>query len=125
MRLPTPATRRGAHYLEIAQGGRGLLLGGVAGVAPAKVVVLGAGVAGINAVHAAIGLEAAVALLDINVDRLYAVKQQFGSAIKTLYSTRTAIEEQLLSADRKRCPAPTWFIDLRSTILRGYEARSF
>lgn len=89
----------GAHCLEIAQGGRGLLLGGVAGVAPAKVVVLGAGVAGINAVHAAIGLEADVTLLDINIDRLYAVKQQFGSAVKTLYSTRTAIEEQLLAAD--------------------------
>jgi len=89
----------GAHCLEIAQGGRGLLLGGVAGVAPAKVVVLGAGIAGINATHAAIGLEADVTLLDINIDRLYAVKQQFGSAIKTLYSTRAAIEEQLMSAD--------------------------
>ena len=89
----------GAHCLEIAQGGRGLLLGGVAGVAPAKVVVIGAGVAGINAVHAAIGLEADVTLLDINVDRLYAVKQQFGSAVKTLYATRAAIEEQLHAAD--------------------------
>jgi len=89
----------GAHCLEIAQGGRGLLLGGVAGVSPAKVVVLGAGVAGINATHAAIGLESDVTLLDINVERLYAVKQQFGSAIKTLYSTRAAIEEQLMAAD--------------------------
>ena len=89
----------GAHCLEIAQGGRGVLLGGVAGVAPAKVVVLGAGVAGINAVHAAIGLQADITLLDINLERLYAVKQQFGSALKTLYSTRAAIEEQLLVAD--------------------------
>jgi alanine dehydrogenase len=89
----------GAHCLEIAQGGRGVLLGGVAGVAPAKVVVLGAGVSGVNAAAMAIGLEADVTLLDINVERLYAVKQQFGAAITTLYSTRAAIEEQILAAD--------------------------
>ena len=69
----------GAHCLEIAQGGRGMLLGGVAGVAPAKVVVLGGGVAGTNAAHMAIGLEADVTILDVNVERLYAIKQQFGA----------------------------------------------
>jgi alanine dehydrogenase len=89
----------GAHCLEISQGGRGMLLGGVAGVAPAKVVVLGGGVSGVNAAAMAIGLEADVTLLDINVERLYAVKQQFGAAIKTLYSTRAAIVEQVLAAD--------------------------
>ena len=89
----------GAHCLEIAQGGRGMLLGGVAGVAPAKVVVLGAGVAGYNAAHMAIGLEADVTILDINLERLYAIKQQFGPSITTLYSTRAAVEEQILSAD--------------------------
>jgi alanine dehydrogenase len=89
----------GAHCLEIAQGGRGVLLGGVAGVAPAKVVVLGAGVSGVNAAAMAIGLQADVTLLDINVERLYAVGQQFGGAITTLYSTRAAIEEQVLAAD--------------------------
>ncbi len=93
------AIQAGAHCLEIAQGGRGLLLGGVAGVAPAKVVVLGGGISGINAAHMAIGLEADVTILDINVSRLYAIKQQFGAAITTLYSTRAAVEEQVLAAD--------------------------
>jgi alanine dehydrogenase len=88
-----------AHCLEIAQGGRGMLLGGVAGVAPAKVVVLGGGVSGWNAAHMAIGLEADVTILDINVERLYAIKQQFGPAITTLYSTKAAVEEQVLAAD--------------------------
>jgi alanine dehydrogenase len=89
----------GARCLEIEQGGRGVLLPGVAGVAPAKVVVLGAGVAGVNAARMAAGLEAEVTLLDINVERLYAVKQQLGGVVKTLYSTRAAVEENLLAAD--------------------------
>jgi alanine dehydrogenase len=89
----------GAHCLEIAQGGRGMLLGGVAGVAPAKVVVLGGGVSGINAAQMAIGLEADVTILDINVERLYQIRQQFGAAITTIYSTRAAVEEQVLAAD--------------------------
>jgi alanine dehydrogenase len=89
----------GAHCLETEQGGRGMLLGGVAGVAPAKVVVLGAGVAGWNAAHMAIGLEADVTILDINLERLYAIKQQFGPAITTLYSTKAAVEEEILQAD--------------------------
>jgi alanine dehydrogenase len=93
------AIQAGAHCLEIAQGGRGVLLGGVAGVAPAKVVVLGGGISGVNAAHMAIGLEADVTLLDINVSRLYAVKQQFGAALTTLYSTRAAVEEQVMQAD--------------------------
>jgi alanine dehydrogenase len=89
----------GAHCLEIEEGGRGMLLGGVAGVAPAKVVILGAGVAGYNAAHMAVGLEADVTILDINLERLYAIKQQFGSAITTIFSTRAAIEEHILTAD--------------------------
>jgi alanine dehydrogenase len=93
------AIQAGAHCLEIAQGGRGLLLGGVAGVPPAKVVVLGGGISGVNAAHMAIGLEADVTILDINVSRLYAIKQQFGAAITTLYSTRAAVEDEVLSAD--------------------------
>ncbi|MDX2202286.1 MAG: alanine dehydrogenase [Hyphomicrobiaceae bacterium] len=93
------AIQAGAHCLEIAQGGRGLLLGGVAGVAPAKVVVLGGGISGINAAHMAIGLEADVTILDINVSRLYAIKQQFGAAITTLYSTRASVEDEVRSAD--------------------------
>jgi alanine dehydrogenase len=89
----------GAHCLEIAQGGRGALLGGVAGVAPAKVVVLGGGVSGVNAAKMAVGLEADVTLLDINVDRLYQIKQQFGATVTTLFSSRAAVEEQVLAAD--------------------------
>ena len=73
------AVQAGAHCLEMEQGGRGMLLGGVAGVAPAKVVVLGGGVAGVNALRMAIGLEAQVSVLDINLQRLYAIDQQFGA----------------------------------------------
>jgi len=68
------AIQAGAHCLEMEQGGRGMLLGGAAGVAPAKVVVLGGGVSGVNAVRMGIGLEAQVTVLDINVDRLYAIE---------------------------------------------------
>ncbi|KAB2911248.1 MAG: alanine dehydrogenase [Hyphomicrobiaceae bacterium] len=93
------AVQAGAHCLEMEQGGRGMLLGGVAGVAPAKVVVLGGGVAGINAVRMAIGLEAQVTVLDVDVGRLYAIDQQFGAAINTIFSTRQAIEDYVLDAD--------------------------
>ncbi len=92
------AIQAGAHCLEIAQGGRGALLGGVSGVAPAKVVVLGAGVSGVNAATMAVGLQADTTILDINVGRLAEVKQ-FLPAVNTIYSTRAAIEEQVLSAD--------------------------
>ena len=74
------AIQAGAHCLEKEQGGRGMLLGGVPGVAPAKVVVIGGGVAGTNAARMAIGLEAAVTVLDINIERLYALDLQFGAA---------------------------------------------
>ena len=93
------AIQAGAHCLEMEQGGRGMLLGGVPGVAPAKVVVLGGGVSGVNAARMAIGLEAQVTVLDINVDRLYAIDQQFGAAVNTIFSTRQAIEDYVLEAD--------------------------
>jgi alanine dehydrogenase len=93
------AVQAGAHCLEMEQGGRGMLLGGVAGVAPAKVTVLGGGVAGINAVRMAIGLEAMVTVVDINRDRLYAIDQQFGAAVNTIFSTRQAVEDYVLDAD--------------------------
>jgi len=89
----------GAHCLEMEQGGRGMLLGGAAGVAPANVVVLGGGVAGVNAVRMGVGLEAAVTCIDINVDRLYTLDQQFGAALNTIFSTRQAIEDYVLAAD--------------------------
>jgi alanine dehydrogenase len=93
------AIQAGAHCLELEQGGRGTLLGGVAGVAPAKVVVLGGGVAGTNAARMGIGLEAQVTVIDINVDRLYAIDQQFGASVNTIFSTRQAIEDYVLEAD--------------------------
>lgn len=93
------AIQAGAHCLEMEQGGRGMLLGGSAGVAPANVVVIGGGVAGLNAARMAIGLEAAVTCIDINIDRLYALDQRFGASINTIFSTRQAIEDYVLEAD--------------------------
>ena len=93
------AIQAGAHCLEMEQGGRGMLLGGTAGVAPAKVVVLGGGVSGVNAVRMAIGLEAFVTVIDINIERLYALDQQFGASVNTIFSTRQAIEDYVLDAD--------------------------
>jgi len=93
------AVQAGAHCLEMEQGGRGTLLGGVAGVPSAKVTVLGGGVAGVNAARMAIGLEAQVSVLDINVERLYAIDQQFGASVNTLFSTRQAVEDAVLEAD--------------------------
>ena len=89
----------GAHCLEIAQGGRGMLLGGVPGVAASRVVVLGGGVAGTNAARMAMGLEAHVTVIDINLHRLYELDMQFGPMLNTIYSTVDAIEEYVLGAD--------------------------
>jgi len=89
----------GAHCLEIAQGGRGQLLGGVPGVPAAKVVVLGGGVVGTNAARMAMGLEAHVIILDVSLGRLKELDEQFGSRMHTLFSTIDAIEEQVVSAD--------------------------
>jgi alanine dehydrogenase len=93
------AIQAGAHCLEMEQGGRGMLLGGTAGVAPANVVVIGGGVAGLNAVRMSIGLEAAVTCIDINIERLYALDQRFGASLNTIFSTRQAIEDYVLQAD--------------------------
>jgi alanine dehydrogenase len=89
----------GAHSLEIAQGGRGMLLGGVPGVAAAKVVVLGGGVVGTNAARMAMGLEAHVTILDISLHRLNELDFQFGAMLNTIYSTIDSIEEQIVAAD--------------------------
>src|SRR5436190_2632191 len=93
------AIQAGAHCLEMERGGRGMLLGGAAGVAPANVVVLGGGVAGVNAVRMAVGLEAHTTVLDVNIDRLYAIDQHYGAAVTTIFSTRQAIEDYVLDAD--------------------------
>ncbi|MEJ2059979.1 MAG: alanine dehydrogenase [Gammaproteobacteria bacterium] len=89
----------GAHALEKAQGGRGVLLGGVPGVAPANVTVIGGGVVGINAARMAMGLGANVTILDRNLNRLKELDAQFGPLLKTVYSTSDAIEEHVYNAD--------------------------
>lgn len=89
----------GAHCLEKAQGGRGILLGGVPGVLPAKVVVLGGGVVGENAARMALGLGAQVTIIDRSIPRLKQLDAQFGGCLQTLYSTQDNIENAVLAAD--------------------------
>jgi len=89
----------GAHCLEKAQGGNGMLLGGVPGVAAASVVILGGGVVGTNAARMAMGLEAKVTVLDKSLHRLYELDMQFGPTLNTIFSTRDAVEEYVLKAD--------------------------
>ncbi len=81
----------GAHYLEKEQGGRGVLLGGVPGVAPARVAILGGGISGINAAQMAVGQRADVTIYDVNNARLAELDMHFGSQIKTAYASRAAI----------------------------------
>jgi len=89
----------GAHCLEKAQGGNGMLLGGVPGVSAASVVILGGGVVGTNAARMAMGLEAKVTILDKSLHRLYELDMQFGPTLNTIFSTRDAVEEYVLQAD--------------------------
>jgi alanine dehydrogenase len=89
----------GAASLESERGGAGLLLGGVPGVAPAKVVVLGGGVVGANAVQMALGFGADVTVLDRNTNVLETLAARFGAALRTVYSTTAALEEYVIDAD--------------------------
>ncbi|MFZ9086082.1 MAG: alanine dehydrogenase [Steroidobacteraceae bacterium] len=89
----------GAAALQKAHGGRGVLLGGVPGVAPASVVVLGGGVAGTHAAEMALGLGAQVTVVDRSLDRLRALNAQFGARLQTAFSTRDGIEQLVLAAD--------------------------
>ncbi len=89
----------GASALERAKGGRGILLGGVPGVAPAKVVVIGGGVVGENAIYMALGMAADVTVLDRNVEVLARLARRFGAALKTVYSTKASLEDYVLQAD--------------------------
>ena len=89
----------GANCLQKANGGFGVLLGGVPGVAPAKVVVLGGGVSGTHAAEMAVGLRADVTVVDRSVRRLRELSSLFGSQLKTVYSTAHAIEELVRDAD--------------------------
>ena len=89
----------GARYLERQQGGRGVLLGGVPGVKPGKVVILGGGVVGTEAAKIAVGMGAAVQILDVNVERLSYLETLFGSRVELMYSNSAHIEAALIEAD--------------------------
>jgi alanine dehydrogenase len=89
----------GAYCLQKANGGRGVLLGGVPGVAAARVVVLGGGVAGTNAVEMAVGLRADVTVVDRSMRRLRELSTIFGATLRTEYSTQTHIDALVIDAD--------------------------
>lgn len=91
--------QEGAKYLERPQEGRGILLGGVPGVEPAHVCILGAGIVGKNAAHIAAGMQASVSILDINMDVLRAVGEIMPPNVITRYSDRAAIRDELARAD--------------------------
>ncbi|MGO9773263.1 MAG: alanine dehydrogenase [Roseiarcus sp.] len=93
------APQVGAHALEKAQGGRGILLGGVPGVPAAEVVVLGGGVSGTHAATIALGMGANVTLVDKSNDALRRLAAQFGTGVRTIYSTRATIAELVKRAD--------------------------
>lgn len=93
------AAQVGAEYLQKPMGGRGMLMGGVPGVQPAKVVVLGAGVVGMNAGYIAVGMGADVTLVDISLDRLRYLDELWGNRMRTLYSNRHNIEQAVVDAD--------------------------
>ncbi|MBC3882800.1 alanine dehydrogenase [Undibacterium sp. LX40W] len=89
----------GAAHLEKSKGGMGLLLGGVPGVAPGHIVIIGAGVVGTNAMQMAVGTGGRVTVLDKSIDRLRQLDLVYGNRISTVYSNAQSIEEAVLSAD--------------------------
>lgn len=93
------SVQAGAYFLEKAHGGSGILLGGVPGVAPAQVAVIGGGVVGTHAIDVALGMGAAVTVLDRNLVNLRRLRNQFGQRLNTIYSTAEAIEYYCLLAD--------------------------
>ena len=93
------AVQAGAYYLEKPHGGLGVLLGGVPGVAPAKVIILGGGVVGSHACDIALGMGAEVFVLDRSVDVLRSLWRQFGRSLNTIYSTSDAVERHVTMAD--------------------------
>ena len=93
------AIQAGAAHLEKSKGGMGLLLGGVPGVAPGHIVIIGAGVVGTNAMQMAVGTGARVTVLDKSIDRLRQLDLVYGNRIATVYSNAHSIEEAVLSAD--------------------------
>ena len=93
------SVQAGAHALEVSQGGAGILLGGVPGVAPARTVVIGGGVVGVNAIEMAIGLGSEVTVLDRDLSVLDGLARRFGPSLRTVYSTTATLQAEVLSAD--------------------------
>ncbi|MGA9596344.1 MAG: alanine dehydrogenase [Acidimicrobiia bacterium] len=93
------SVQAGATALESVNGGSGILLGGIPGVAPALVVVIGGGVVGVNAIDVALGMGANVTVLDNDVDVLDRLGRHFGPALTTIYSTAAALDEAVIKAD--------------------------
>jgi alanine dehydrogenase len=93
------ATQVGARFLEKAQGGRGVLLGGIPGVRPAKVVVIGGGTSGANAAAVAVGMQAHVTIVDRDLARLRALDAHYQGRITTMASNRLTLEELVIDAD--------------------------
>ncbi len=93
------ATHVGAYHLHVANGGSGILIGGVPGVKPAEVLVIGGGVVGINAARMAMGMNAHVTILDRSLPRLKELDELYGDRLTTIYSTHDAIEERLPDTD--------------------------
>ena len=93
------AIQAGAAHLEKSKGGMGLLLGGVPGVAPGHIAIIGAGVVGTNALQMAVGIGARVTILDKNIDRLRQLDLIYGNRVSTMYSNAHTIEEAVLDAD--------------------------
>ena len=91
--------QEGAKYLEKSFGGRGILLGGVPGVERGKIAVIGGGIAGTYAAKAAVGIDAQVTLLDINLNRLSYLEDVFGASVTTLYSSESNVQRVLKEAD--------------------------
>src|SRR5690606_18134247 len=93
------AVQMGAWALTMVNGGRGVLLSGVPGVAPGKVTIIGGGVVGSNAARIAVGMGAAVTLLEQNPARLITLEEMFGASLKTRHSDPGAIEQYVREAD--------------------------
>jgi alanine dehydrogenase len=93
------APQAGAHYLEKPKGGRGILLGGVAGVGPARVLVIGGGMVGYNAAVIAMGMGAQVTILERSIDRMRYLEEIFGGRVTLLMSSTLQIEESIKDAD--------------------------
>lgn len=93
------AMQAGAHLLEAPAGGKGILAGGIPGVARAKVAVLGAGVSGWHAIDVAVGMGASVTVLDISLPKLETVEQMWGGRVETIASSRHAVQEIVVGSD--------------------------